>query len=170
MILGRNQIILSVLLALVSVIGIQYAMNFLTMSEALGYLQKLAFTSAAFIAAATYLRGKLSDLINDDNLSLEETRRLTCILVVRRNRLSNFLLGCTVITVFLGIAPFLVVAPEKLLIVVPHFLVAGFVELLYFFALIVISIDEVEKFKDKLVQRAKEDKEREALLKKLEET
>lgn len=167
MLLGTKKILLSLLIAFATIVAVDYAIKIISFDNAIDYLQKLAFTIAAFFAAATFLRGELSKLLNEEVLSADESRRLKSIIDVRRSRLTIFLIGCLGMTLLLGLAPFMTLLPEKIIQYLPHILVVGFVELLYFLGLIILSMDEVEKFKDKLMQRAKQDKERDVLLEKL---
>lgn len=133
----------------------------------LAYVKNLAYATAPFIAVAIYLRTKLSDLAEHEALSLYEGRKLGLILAVRRTRITIFTISCILAVVLFGLSPFLKSIPPSYLDILIKAMIVVFVELFYFFALILLTLHEAEKFKDKLYQRDKADKQRQELLQKM---
>lgn len=165
--LGFNKIILSIIIAGLTVFALDIAMDGVNPATVVDYLKNLAYATAPFVAVAIYLRTKLSDLSEDDGLSLSEGRKLGLILAVRRARITAFTIGCIIAAVAFALSPFMKSIPANYLNIVVMIMIVGFVELFYFFALILLSLHEVEKFKEKLHQREKADKQRQELLQKL---
>lgn len=165
--LGFNKILLSIIIAGLTVFALDAAMDGVDPSVAVDYLRNLAYATAPFIAVAIYLRTKLSDLAEHEALSLYEGRKLGLILAVRRTRITIFTISCILAVVLFGLSPFLKSIPPSYLDILIKAMIVVFVELFYFFALILLTLHEAEKFKDKLYQREKADKQRQELLQKM---
>lgn len=165
--LGFNKIILSLIITVITVLALNFAMDVIKPVTVVSYIKNLAYVIAPFIAVAIYLRTKLSELSENDGLSLSESRRLNLILALRRSRLTTFMIGSIIAAVVFSLSPFMKSIPENQLVIIVQIMIVGFVLLFYFFALILLSLHEVEKLKEKLSQREKLNKSRDDLLQKI---
>lgn len=165
--LGFNKIILSIIIAGLTLFAMDVAMDGVNPLIVVDYLKNLAYVAAPFIAVSIYLRTKFTDLSESESLSLSEGRRLSLIITVRRARITAFTMICILATLLFALSPLIKLIPASYQAIVVQSMIIGFVELFYFFALILLSLHEVEELKDKLHQREKLDKKREELLQKL---